>query len=113
MRRRRGRTALSLDAIEDSGDAGLRATGPGPLELALSRDLRRAVARAMEELTPEEREVIVLKEYQGLTFPEIAETLGVPLSTVKTRLYRGLGQLRHRLERQGIRGVAAVGAATP
>ena len=49
-----------------------------------------------------------MKEYEGLTFPEIAETLDVPLSTVKTRLYRGLVQLRLRLERQGIRGAAAV-----
>jgi RNA polymerase sigma-70 factor, ECF subfamily len=113
MRRRRGKTAVSLDEIEDSAERGLRTSAPNPLQIALSRDLSRAVARAMEELTPEEREVIVLKEYQGLTFPEIAETLSVPLSTVKTRLYRGLGQLRHRLERQGIHGVEAVPAATP
>ena len=45
----------------------------------------------MAALPEEQREVIMLKEYQGLTFPEIAETLDVPLSTVKTRLYRGLG----------------------
>jgi RNA polymerase sigma-70 factor (ECF subfamily) len=55
----------------------------------------------------------VLKEYQGLTFPEIAEALDVPLSTVKTRLYRGLGQLRHRLERQGIKSAVPVPAPTP
>ena len=48
--------------------------------------------------------MIVLKEYQGLTFLEIAQVLDVPISTVKTRLYRGLDQLRSRLERQGIRG---------
>ena len=53
----------------------------------------------------------MLKEYQDLTFVEIAEVLGVPLSTVKTRLYRGLGQLRVRLERQGIRGATPVPAA--
>jgi RNA polymerase sigma-70 factor (ECF subfamily) len=57
--------------------------------------------------------VVVLKEYQGLTFLEIAETLGVPPSTVKTRLYRGLGQLRQQLERQGIRGPAALPAPMP
>jgi len=54
--------------------------------------------------------VVVLKEYQGLTFLEIAETLDVPLSTVKTRLYRGLGQLRQQLVRQGIRGGASLPA---
>ena len=55
----------------------------------------------------------VLKEYQDLTFLEIAEILDVPLSTVKTRLYRGLGQMRLRLERQGIKSAAPVPAALP
>jgi RNA polymerase sigma-70 factor (ECF subfamily) len=68
---------------------------------------------AMAELAPEQREVIVLKEYQDLTFLEIAEVLDVPVSTVKTRLYRGLGQLRQRLERQGVRGAAPVPAPMP
>jgi RNA polymerase sigma-70 factor (ECF subfamily) len=62
----------------------------------------------MAELPEEQREVIVLKEYQGLTFQEIANTLRVPVSTVKTRLYRGLVQMRGHLERRGVRGVAAV-----
>ena len=62
----------------------------------------------MAALPEEQREVVILKEYQGLTFPEIAETLDVPLSTVKTRLYRGLRQLRVRLAGQGIHGGAAV-----
>ena len=51
--------------------------------------------------------MVILKEYEGLTFLEIAQALDVPVSTVKTRLYRGLGQLRLRLERQGIRGRGA------
>ena len=75
--------------------------------------MSRAVASAVAALPAEQREVIVLKEYQDLTFVEIAEILGVPLSTVKTRLYRGLGQLRHRLERQGIRSAAVAPAALP
>ena len=49
------------------------------------------MAAAVESLPQEQREVIVLKEYQGLTFLEIAQALDVPISTVKTRLYRGLG----------------------
>ena len=51
---------------------------------------------------------MVLKEYQELTFLEIAQALDVPVSTVKTRLYRGLDQLRLRLEHQGVRGPAPV-----
>ena len=86
---------------------------PSPLELVEARDLRHLVEDAMATLSAEEREVVILKEYQDLTFPEIAEALDVPLSTVKTRLYRGLAQLRHRLERQGVRGCAPVPAPIP
>jgi RNA polymerase sigma-70 factor (ECF subfamily) len=113
LRRRKGRFAVSLDDLDDSADVRLRATSPSPFQLVEARDLSRMVASAMATLTADEREVIVLKEYQGLTFPEIAETLEVPLSTVKTRLYRGLAQLRHRLEREGIRGVAPLPAPQP
>jgi RNA polymerase sigma-70 factor, ECF subfamily len=108
LRRRRRRTDLSLDDVEEKGESSLRDAGPSALDLIESSDLSRAVAVAMAALPEEQREVVILKEYEGLTFPEIAETLDVPLSTVKTRLYRGLGQLRIRLERQGIRGGAAV-----
>jgi RNA polymerase sigma-70 factor (ECF subfamily) len=98
--------------MEEAGN-GLLQKGPTPLELVEAGDVSRAVASAVAALPPEQREVIVLKEYQGLTFVEIAEVLGVPLSTVKTRLYRGLAQLRHRLERQGIKGAAVVPAVLP
>jgi RNA polymerase sigma-70 factor (ECF subfamily) len=108
LRRRRRRTDVSLDEVEEGGEPSLRDAGPSALELIESSDLSRAVAAAMASLPEEQREVVILKEYEELTFPEIAEALDVPLSTVKTRLYRGLGQLRVRLERQGIRGTAAV-----
>ena len=51
-------------------------------------------------LPDEQRAAIVLKEYHGLTFQEIADLVGCPLSTVKTRLYQGLSVLRRRLERR-------------
>ncbi len=110
LRRRRGKVAVSLDELEDAREGRLRAGSPSPLELVEARDLRHLVAAAMATLSAEEREVVILKEYQDLTFPEIAEALEVPLSTVKTRLYRGLAQLRHRLERQGVRGDSPVPA---
>src|SRR5688572_13856034 len=110
LRRRRGKTAVSLDELEDAPGSALRTGTPSPLELVEARDLRHLVAEAMATLSDDEREVVILKEYQDLTFPEIAEALEVPLSTVKTRLYRGLAQLRHQLERQGVRGTAAVPA---
>ncbi len=65
------------------------------------QDLSRAVAKAMMSLPEEQRTAIILKEYQGLTFQEIADLLGCPLSTVKTRLYQGLSVLRRQLAEQG------------
>jgi RNA polymerase sigma-70 factor (ECF subfamily) len=55
----------------------------------------------MSELSEEQRTAIILKEYHGMTFQEIADMQGCPLSTVKTRLYQGLSLLRRRLEQQG------------
>jgi RNA polymerase sigma-70 factor (ECF subfamily) len=80
-----------------------------PIEEMVSRnDMSRAVARAMARLPEEQRTAIVLKEYQGLTFQEIADLLDSPLSTVKTRLYQGLTVLRRELDRDGVRGGAPV-----
>jgi RNA polymerase sigma-70 factor (ECF subfamily) len=69
-------------------------------DLVARREMSEAVARAMAELPEEQRVAILLKEYHGLTFQEMADQLDCPLSTVKTRLYQGLSVLRRRLERQ-------------
>ena len=66
------------------------------------RDLSRVVGKAMAALSTEQRTAIVLKEYNGMTFQEIADLLGCPLSTVKTRLYQGLQVLRRELEASGV-----------
>jgi RNA polymerase sigma-70 factor (ECF subfamily) len=106
MRRKKGKTWVSLDEIGETAQA---ARGPSVLELVETGDLSRRVVAAMSALPDEQREVIVLKEYEGRTFPEIAEILDVPVSTVKTRLYRGLTQLRRRLEKQGVHASASPG----
>jgi len=80
------------------------ASAQGPLEsiedLVARNQLSQTVSDAMLHLPEEQRTAIVLKEYHGLTFQEIADMLQCPLSTVKTRLYQGLSVLRRRLERQ-------------
>ena len=70
-------------------------------DLVARRELSAIVAEAMRSLSDEQRTAIILKEYHGMTFQEIADMQGCPLSTVKTRLYQGLSQLRRQLERQG------------
>ena len=112
LRRRKTRATVSLEAMEETGPVMVE-TRPGAHERLLERDLAQAVRRAIDTLPEEQREVVLLKEYQELTFLEIAQALDVPVSTVKTRLYRGLGQLRLRLEREGVRGAAPLPAPAP
>jgi len=102
MRRERRAQVVALpegvDPLELADD---RASPAESVEdLVARREMSAAVARAMQELPEEQRQAIMLKEYHGLTFQEIADQLNCPLSTVKTRLYQGLSVLRRRLERQ-------------
>ena len=113
LRRRRHWSELSFDELEDSSRQAQMATRPEALDAVAARDVSRAVEAAMDTLPPEQREAIVLKEYEGLTFAEIACALGIPVSTVKTRLYRGLSHLREQLEARGIRPAAALAAPAP
>lgn len=66
----------------------------GPRRTLDGVELELTVAKALEALSPDQRETIVLKVYHGFQFAEIAEILGCPLSTVKSRLYSGLSQLK-------------------
>ena len=78
-------------------------------DLVARRHQAQAVERAMTVLSEEQRTAIVLKEYHGLTFQEIADLVGCPLSTVKTRLYQGLTVLRRELAKSEQAGPKSFG----
>jgi RNA polymerase sigma-70 factor (ECF subfamily) len=73
-----------------------------PARTAERREMAAVVLRALDRLPVEQREVVVLKEFEGLKFREIAEILGCPESTVKSRMYYGLNGVRSALTGQGI-----------
>ena len=76
-------------------EAGARASQSDPARNAERAELRARVQAAIEELPEREREVLVLKEFEGLRYREIAELLGIPIGTVMSRLYcarRRLGE---------------------
>ena len=76
-----------VDLVELAGEA----VGTESIDELVSRkELGRAVARAMALLPDEQRTAIILKEYHGLTFQEIADLLDCPLSTVKTTVVSGI-----------------------
>lgn len=90
---RRERPEVEDDGSERPSGQAVAVAGSAvyPLELEL------AVAAALEQLPPEQREVVVLKVYQGFKFEEIAQIQSAPVSTVKSRLYAALDQLRNVL----------------
>jgi RNA polymerase sigma-70 factor, ECF subfamily len=70
-----------------------------PARVAEGRQQTMAVRRAINTLPIELRQVVVMKEFEELTFREIADALDLPLSTVKSRLYTALKQLQMRLQK--------------
>ena len=106
--RRRRRWGLILAENQEIDDRlASRDPAPGPAPGDPSADVERrersaAVVRALKEIPAEQREVLIMKEYEGLKFREIAEIVGCPESTIKSRMYYGLSGLRTVLIRQGI-----------
>ncbi len=102
-RRRRDRT-VSLDApVGDEGSAPLSAglTDEGardPEQQALARERERALRAALSTLSRSYREVIILRDIEGLSYEEVAQALDMNIGTVKSRLSRGRDELRRRLE---------------
>jgi len=90
FRKRRPETALRT--LSESDVASERNPAPG-----FSMDLSLAVTAALDRLNPEQREAVVLKVYEGFKFDEMAEVLGCPVSTVKSRLYTALDLLKAEL----------------
>ncbi len=71
--------------------------GQSPEAVCARRETEQAVQRALDALPAEYRTVIVLRDVEGLTYEEIAETLAISMGTVKSRLWRARSQLRQRL----------------
>jgi RNA polymerase sigma-70 factor (ECF subfamily) len=63
----------------------------------LTEEKRQVIQSALQRLTPEHREVLVLREYQDLSYNEIAETLGLRLEAVKSRIFRARTELKNLL----------------
>ncbi len=87
-RRRPGR-------LPDGHDAA--AATPGPADAAATTDLNAAVQRALNTLPAATRELLLLREFQGLDQDALATLLGIPVGTVKSRLHRARAELKTAL----------------
>ncbi len=99
----RKRTAISLDELSDSSDDDrpieFPINEPSPLDQIQTGEDRAEVTEVLHKLESNSREVLVLRFYEELSLDEIAGITKAPLSTVKSRLYRGLAALKPEIEK--------------
>ena len=94
----RRRQRIRFDALpEDAGDR-LAGTDPGPEQAYHELHLDPEIEAALDALPPDFRVAVVLCDIEGLSYEEIAATLGVKLGTVRSRIHRGRAQLRAALD---------------
>jgi RNA polymerase sigma-70 factor (ECF subfamily) len=92
--------AAALDQSSQALEEGLAAAGSSPSARAERHEEARRLAEALERLPADYREVLLLRHFQGLTFPAIARQLDKTLDAVKNVWLRGLARLRRALEEE-------------
>ena len=92
LRRKKRRQETSLTESYDDSDEGAELSvpdaQPGPEQQAITNETKIELARAMEQLSPEHREILQLRVIEDLQYEQIADILGVRVGTVKSRLAR-------------------------
>jgi len=96
-RQRRMRPSLELDPTSDRA-----AESAGPAEVAMQHQLERDIRRALDALATDQRAVIELAYFGGLTQTQIAEVLDTPLGTVKSRVRLAMQHLRRSVDAFGV-----------
>ena len=100
-RESRHRTAAGPSLDDEELNLEVPDAMPSPQDEAVRRELREEIERGLAALSPEHREVLVLRELHQLSYDEIAETLDLDVGTVKSRISRGRKQLRKFLLKSG------------
>jgi RNA polymerase sigma-70 factor (ECF subfamily) len=105
MARRRQR--IRMEGLADDAAQRLHGADPTPAQAFEDRHLDSDIQEALEALAPEYRAAVVLCDIEGLSYEEIAATLGVKLGTVRSRIHRGRAQLRAGLAHRRPRATSA------
>ena len=126
MARRRQR--IRFEGLGEETTARLSGAEPTPAQVFDDRHFDGDVQAALKALPPEYRAAVILCDIEGLSYEEIADTLGIKLGTVRSRIHRGRAQLREALEHRrprhlspaatvvtspGPAALARIGAARP
>jgi RNA polymerase sigma-70 factor (ECF subfamily) len=108
LRKRKNMKSVSLSDLQPGeGEESFRWEESGSRHENPERQLRQSelsdlLQKCLMELSEEQREVVIMKEYEGLKFREIAEALNISENTVKSRMYYGLDGLKKILEKRSI-----------
>jgi RNA polymerase sigma factor (sigma-70 family) len=105
MARRRQR--IRFEGLADETESRLGGSEPTPAQAFDDRHLDGDIHAALMALAPEYRAAVILCDIEGLSYEEIADTLGVKLGTVRSRIHRGRAQLRQALEHRRPRHLGA------
>src|SRR5262249_29807768 len=94
----RGRSLARVLALSDDGADAPAAAEPGPVDTAIATETAALVGAAAGALPPQQRAVVSLRVWEGMTYAEIAEALGRTEATVRSNMHHGLTALRKYLE---------------
>jgi RNA polymerase sigma factor (sigma-70 family) len=112
--RARRKQRIRFDALSEEFAARLPSRMGGPEEVFDVRHLDGDIQQALDSLAPSFRAAVVLCDIEGYSYEEVAQTLGIKLGTVRSRIHRGRSQLRHSLaHRAPRRPEAPVNPAVP
>jgi RNA polymerase sigma factor (sigma-70 family) len=100
----RRKKRIRFDALAEDADARMAGREPDPSRAYDDTHLDDDVQAALDALPPDFRAAVVLCDIEGLTYEEIAATLGIKLGTVRSRIHRGRSQLREALAHRAPRG---------
>ncbi len=95
--RMRRKQRIRFDALPEDAAGRMATSEPGPEQVYDATHLDDDIQRALDALAPEFRAAVVLCDIEGLSYEEIAATLGVKLGTVRSRIHRGRAALRESL----------------
>jgi len=98
FKRKKRRPVSNIAEATETGDetdlfAAMAEESPGPEKVTLNKDTARRVREGLARLTPDHMQVILLYVFQGMAYKEIAETLCIPIGTVKSRMHYAVKEL--------------------
>ena len=96
-RRRTKGAPAQHESLNEAVTEAASEPAPSPEQMLLGREARNLVATALDDMEPDAREIVLLRDIEGLSAPEVAQVTGLSVAAVKSRLHRARQSLRERL----------------